>query len=213
MLETSTSPRRTGILDPVERFAGAVSVVIRPLGPQTRFVLRLAAEDAAMLGHLAGLQLAVPINRASRAEGRIAARLGPDERLPLAPEADALVFRPRGRCSPPHHAGRDGYRNVATRSVARRRPIRSTPLSADLGAGHFAGRCDTDYNRAPRCPTDWMTPLICRPAAAAIVSSAGGPTAAICSLSRGRHRACIIGNQLCHSNETRLKTEFVDGSK
>ena len=59
MLETSTSPRRTGILDPVERFAGAVSVEIRPLGPQTRFVLRLGAEDAVMLGHLAGLQLAV----------------------------------------------------------------------------------------------------------------------------------------------------------
>jgi sarcosine oxidase subunit gamma len=141
MLETSTSPRRTGILDPVERFAGAVSVVIRPLGPQTRFVLRLGAEDAAMLGHLAGLQLAVPINRTSRAEGRIAARLGPDEWLLLAPEADALVFLAARAAvlAPLHHALVDiSHRNVAIEvSGAAAADTLNAGCPLDLGAGRF----------------------------------------------------------------------------
>lgn len=92
MLEPRTPARRIGIFDAFEPLADASVVACRPLGPQARFVLRLAAADAARLGHLGGLDLGGPINRASSVERRIAARLGPDEWLLLAPECDATTF-------------------------------------------------------------------------------------------------------------------------
>ena len=64
-------------------------VAIRPLQAEARWALRLPEGDAAKLTAVAGFQLDQPINRFRMHEGRSAARLGPDEWLLLAPEADA----------------------------------------------------------------------------------------------------------------------------
>jgi sarcosine oxidase, subunit gamma len=64
-------------------------VAIRPLQAEARWSLRLPEGDAAKLTALAGFQLDQPINRFRAHDSRTAARLGPDEWLLLAPEADA----------------------------------------------------------------------------------------------------------------------------
>ena len=80
MLENRSAVRRTGVLDHAEPLAGSFGVAIGALPPEARFVLRLAFADAQRIGSVAGLMLDLPINQ-FRGEGRMAARLGPDEWL------------------------------------------------------------------------------------------------------------------------------------
>jgi sarcosine oxidase subunit gamma len=63
-------------------------VTLQP--PLTRFSLRIGADEATRRGTVAGLRLDLPINRCSVDGERIAARLGPDEWLLLAPEPDGI---------------------------------------------------------------------------------------------------------------------------
>ncbi|MEQ1614570.1 MAG: sarcosine oxidase subunit gamma family protein [Hyphomicrobiaceae bacterium] len=92
MLEKREAARRIGVLDQVAAITTAGAVAVRAVEPQSRFVLRLAATEAARVGRVAGLNLAGSINRANVAQERTAARLGPDEWLLLAPAGDAAVL-------------------------------------------------------------------------------------------------------------------------
>lgn len=81
--------RRIGILDHLPPIVRGEAVSVRAIPPQARFVLRAGAADAARAGASVGLDLSQPINRAVEAQGRTAARLGPDEWLLLTAETDA----------------------------------------------------------------------------------------------------------------------------
>lgn len=61
----------------------------RPLNGGARFSLRLPASSISTASEAVGVELAVPVNRASVTNGRTALRLGPDEWLLLLPEAQA----------------------------------------------------------------------------------------------------------------------------
>ena len=63
------------------------AISIEPLAAATRFSLRLQAQAAAEIG---AIRLDMPMNTLSRAQGVCSARLGPDEWLLLADEADGL---------------------------------------------------------------------------------------------------------------------------
>ena len=89
MLENRSAARRVGVLDRIEPFADIAAVAIRALAPEARFVLRLSFADALKVGGVAGVMLDLPINTYNSAGQRLAARLGPDEWLLIAPEADA----------------------------------------------------------------------------------------------------------------------------
>jgi sarcosine oxidase subunit gamma len=65
------------------------SLGIRVLLPQARFSLRLREPNAAFVGIAAGFRLDGPINTCASVEGRLSARLGPDEWLLVGPEAEA----------------------------------------------------------------------------------------------------------------------------
>jgi sarcosine oxidase subunit gamma len=64
--------------------------VITPLQDFARWSLRLPPAVAERLRELAGFRIAIQINRCSSVEGKLAARLGPDEWLLCAP-ADAAA--------------------------------------------------------------------------------------------------------------------------
>jgi sarcosine oxidase, subunit gamma len=91
MLETRHAARRGPALDgPGPAPAGdASAVTLRLLPPDARFSLRVDPSAAASLGVVAGFPLGMGINRHAVSGGRRAARVGPDEWLLLAPEADA----------------------------------------------------------------------------------------------------------------------------
>jgi sarcosine oxidase, subunit gamma len=95
MLEKSSIARRRSALNapaphispiPVPQLS---PVAVRPLQAEARWSLRVPEHDVARLKSAAGYQLDQPINRYQTRDGRTAARLGPDEWLLLAPEADA----------------------------------------------------------------------------------------------------------------------------
>jgi sarcosine oxidase subunit gamma len=60
-------------------------VLIKPLGESARWSLRLPPAVAERLRELAGFRIAMQINHCSGVEGKLAARLGPDEWLLCAP--------------------------------------------------------------------------------------------------------------------------------
>ena len=106
---------RTPILAPAPVDPTA-AISVAPLAASARFALRLAAQDAVAVGAAAGLRLDMPINRCVAADGRIAARLGPDEWLILGPEkaADAMSASIAAALAGRFHALVDiGHRNVA----------------------------------------------------------------------------------------------------
>ncbi|MBB5374510.1 sarcosine oxidase subunit gamma [Acidocella aromatica] len=61
-----------------------------PVNGGARFSLRLPAASISTASAALGVELAVPVNRASAANGRTALRLGPDEWLLLLSEAEAV---------------------------------------------------------------------------------------------------------------------------
>jgi sarcosine oxidase subunit gamma len=116
MPEIQTAAERIGIVERIGPIATTSRLVITVAAPQARFVLRLAAADAQRIGSLAGLDLALPINRSISAQERLAARLGPDEWLIVMPEreADAFAAAAARSLSTVHHAMSDiGHRHVA----------------------------------------------------------------------------------------------------
>lgn len=76
MAEPSASPETGG-------------AAVTRLAPATRFVLRLSPEDAAAAGVAGGFGLQGAMNHATGTSERFAARLGPDEWLLVASEAEA----------------------------------------------------------------------------------------------------------------------------
>ena len=67
----------------------AAAVTINALQAEARWSLRVPERDVGKVPTVAGFQLDQPLNRFQSHEGRTATRLGPDEWLLLAPEADA----------------------------------------------------------------------------------------------------------------------------
>jgi len=65
---------------------------LRVLPPRARFSLRLAPGLLGALPQVGVLTLDVPVNRGAWSAGRAALRLGPDEWLLLAPEAESPAF-------------------------------------------------------------------------------------------------------------------------
>jgi sarcosine oxidase, subunit gamma len=84
--------------------------VITPLGESLRWSLRLPPTVAARLREVAGFPIAMEINRCASANGKIVARLGPDEWLLCAP-ADVHI---ENTLAGEHHALVDvGHRYAA----------------------------------------------------------------------------------------------------
>ena len=141
MLEPRAQVRRIGILDHTVPIASSKAVTARTLGPQTRFVLRLAAADAARIAQVAGLTLAGPINRANEYQRRTAARLGPDEWLLLAPEGEATALRDATAAALAgcHHTLVDiSHRNAAIEITGRAAPdVINAGCPLDLGLDRF----------------------------------------------------------------------------
>jgi sarcosine oxidase, subunit gamma len=90
MLETRHAARRGPALDlPTAGLAADDRAVkLRSLPPDARFYLRLDPSLAGSLGTVAGFPVGMAVNRHGVANGRLSARLGPDEWLLLGPEAD-----------------------------------------------------------------------------------------------------------------------------
>ena len=85
--------------------------MITPLQDFARWSLRLPPDAAERLRELAGFPIAMAINRCASANGRIAARLGPDEWLLCAP-----ANTPEFKLDDEHHALVDvSHRYVALR--------------------------------------------------------------------------------------------------
>ena len=148
MLETRHAARRGPALDlPAGGPAADRGVRLRPLPPDARFSLRLDPSVAASLGTIAGFPVGMAINRHGAANGRLAARLGPDEWLLLGPEADGDLIggEVATALGTTFHALVDiGHRNVAFETSGRH--------SADaLNAG-----CPLDL-AAPSFPTGSAT--------------------------------------------------------
>lgn len=80
--------RRTPILAPSSLRPDA-AIAIAPMAPRARFALRLPPDVAAAIGSAGGFRLDGAINRCNAEDGRIAARLGPDEWLLIGPEAES----------------------------------------------------------------------------------------------------------------------------
>jgi len=87
MAEPSTPIRREPALPPAAGVSNA-RVSLAPLGPAARFSLRLAPEEAAALGEVCGFPWDLALNRCAGNDARLAARLGPDEWLLIAADAD-----------------------------------------------------------------------------------------------------------------------------
>jgi sarcosine oxidase, subunit gamma len=64
------------------------AISLEPLPAAARFALRLGAQAAAEIGAIGAFRLDMPVNTCSGAQGVCSARLGPDEWLLLAHEAD-----------------------------------------------------------------------------------------------------------------------------
>jgi sarcosine oxidase subunit gamma len=90
MLETRHAARRGPALDlpAAELAADDRAVKLRSLPPDARFSLRLDSGLAGSLGTVAGFPVGMAVNRHGTANGRLSARLGPDEWLLLGPEAE-----------------------------------------------------------------------------------------------------------------------------
>lgn len=91
-------------------------IVISPLPAFTRFALRMDEATAAEIGTLAGFRIGGPMLQADLQGKRLAARLGPNEWLLIAPEgeADAIEAEIRAQMGDRFHALVDiGHRNVA----------------------------------------------------------------------------------------------------
>ena len=90
MLETLIAPR-TRPLEAVSRILPR-ETSLRVLPAMARFSLRVRVTADAPAA-IAGFRLDQPINRCVTREGRTSVRLGPDEWLILAPEADAELIQ------------------------------------------------------------------------------------------------------------------------
>ncbi|HZA01597.1 MAG TPA: sarcosine oxidase subunit gamma family protein [Hyphomicrobiaceae bacterium] len=89
MLETRHAPRRQALNAPLVAEAdSSATISVRPVQPAARFSLRLDPPVAQSLATIAGFRLDLPINRCAASGERMAARLGPNEWLLLAPAAD-----------------------------------------------------------------------------------------------------------------------------
>lgn len=86
MLETALSARRTSVLGPGPTSAG---IRVEALPSALRFVLRIYGGESAALGSAGGFDLSGGINSVRATGGHLACRLGPDEWLLIAPDADA----------------------------------------------------------------------------------------------------------------------------
>jgi sarcosine oxidase, subunit gamma len=117
MLEKNSIAQRRSAhsaIAPAEPMAGGVMVA--PLQAEARWSLRLPERDVAALPAAAGFRLDLPLNRFHSHDGRTAARLGPDEWLLLAPEADAEMVGPEltAAFGQQHHSLVDvSHRNIA----------------------------------------------------------------------------------------------------
>lgn len=91
MLETKHAARRITALPatPPAARPSQGSIALQALEPAARFSLRLDEASAKDIGVAAGFALDAPINRFKTHENRHAMRLGPNEWLLIAPEADA----------------------------------------------------------------------------------------------------------------------------
>jgi sarcosine oxidase, subunit gamma len=98
MLEKSSIAQRRSPLGNVSYASNVQSdgqiarITIRSLQAEARWSLRLPERAVALTNVIAGFQLGQPVNRFLVHEGRTSARLGPDEWLLLAPEADAEMI-------------------------------------------------------------------------------------------------------------------------
>ncbi len=141
MLENRSIMRREGILDQVAMPAEPSSVALRTLPPEARFVLRLGAGDATRNGSIAGLSLALPINRFGADASRLAARLGPDEWLLIGPDADAETMHAdaaRALAGTNHALVDISHRNVGMELSGRAAAvILNAGCSLDLGDRQF----------------------------------------------------------------------------
>jgi sarcosine oxidase subunit gamma len=90
VLETRHAPRRLSVLHAplLEEADTSAAVSVRPARAVARFSLRVDPLIAQSLGMVACFRLDLPINRCAASGGRVAARLGPNEWLLLAPEPD-----------------------------------------------------------------------------------------------------------------------------
>jgi sarcosine oxidase, subunit gamma len=118
MLEKSSIAQRRSALNTAALVPKGQSapVTILPLQAEARWSLRMPERDVAKLTVVAGFQLDQPINRFRAQDGRTIARLGPDEWLLLAPEADAEMVAAELTTSlkDQHHSLVDiSHRNVA----------------------------------------------------------------------------------------------------
>jgi sarcosine oxidase, subunit gamma len=142
MLENRSAARRIGVLAPLEPLRYADRIAVRALPPDARFTLRLAQSDAASIDRLAGMSLAMPINRVSAAPPRLAARLGPDEWLLITAEADAEVLQAEAMrtLANRHHALIDiGHRNIGIEvSGLAASAVLNAGCPLDLGPDKFA---------------------------------------------------------------------------
>lgn len=142
MLENRSAARRLSVLDATQPIDAGSKVSIRALPAEARFVLRLPEASAQSLATLAGMNIALPINRASQNEGRMAARLGPDEWLLIVPEADAemVLAEAAAQLGQHHHAFIDiSHRNIAIEvSGTGAAEVINSGCPLDLGADHFA---------------------------------------------------------------------------
>ncbi len=116
MLDIRPAVRRIGVLEAFEPFSAGTQISIRALPAAARFALRLSPEIASSIRQLAGMDITRSINRASFSDDRIAARLGPDEWILIAPEPHhvAVLSQASAQLSPYHHALVDiSHRNIA----------------------------------------------------------------------------------------------------
>jgi sarcosine oxidase subunit gamma len=90
MLKKGPAARRLPPLStpPAVGSAPSAKISVRPLPAAARYSLRLDPGAAQTVGTIAGFSLDVPINRCAASDGRVAARLGPNEWLLLAFEPD-----------------------------------------------------------------------------------------------------------------------------
>ena len=127
--------------------ATSAAVRIRPLEAEARYTLRLRERDLAANAKAGGLRLDMPINTFVREGDRLAARLGPDEWLLIAPEAAArelmdAIARDLGST---HHALVD----VSHRQCA-------IEVAGEAAADVINSGCPLDLSRA-RFPTGTAT--------------------------------------------------------
>lgn len=118
MLEKSSIAQRRSALNiqALSPDSQSTQVTIHPVQAEARWSLRIPERDVAKLATVADFQLDQPINRFRVQNGRTAARLGPNEWLLLAPEADAEMVAAEltAALKDQHHALVDiSHRNVA----------------------------------------------------------------------------------------------------